>query len=105
MQSSAVEDHWAVRQEAAELAAFICAKYGDAYHQMQPRIIQALSTAFADTSKPLVTHYGMCLTIISVLTPYVAAQVLQDACVRLQCTLSVTCVCCACNPISRGVLS
>lgn len=60
MQNSAVDDHWAVRQEAAQLAAFICAKYGDSYHHMQPRIIQALNTAFADTTKPLVTHYGEC---------------------------------------------
>ncbi len=59
VQASGVEDHWSVREEAARLAALVCAKYGQPYYQIQPRITQALNTAFQQTNNPLTTHYGM----------------------------------------------
>ena len=58
MQANGLEDHWAVREEAARLAAAVCAKYGEPYYQIQPRITQALNTAFQQTNNPLTTHYG-----------------------------------------------
>ncbi len=59
VQASGLEDHWSVREEAARLAALVCAKYGQPYYQIQPRITQALNTAFQQTNNPLTTHYGM----------------------------------------------
>lgn len=56
--ASGLEDHWSVREEAARLAALVCAKYGQPYYQIQPRITQALNTAFQQTNNPLTTHYG-----------------------------------------------
>ncbi|DBA87405.1 hypothetical protein WJX77_003935 [Trebouxia sp. C0004] len=56
--ASGLEDHWSVREEAARLAALVCAKYGQPYYQIQPRITQALNTAFQQANNPLTTHYG-----------------------------------------------
>lgn len=58
-QASGVEDHWSVREAAARVAALVCAKYGEPYYQIQPRIMQALNSAFQQTNNPLNTHYGM----------------------------------------------
>ena len=57
VQASGLEDHWAVREEAARLA-LVCSKYGEPYYQIQPRITQALNTAFQQSGTPLTTHYG-----------------------------------------------
>ena len=57
-QASGVENHWSVREAAARLAALVCAKYGEPYYQIQPRITQALNSAFQQTNNPLNTHYG-----------------------------------------------
>ena len=59
-QASGVENHWSVREAAARLAALVCAKYGEPYYQIQPRITQALNSAFQQTNNPLNTHYGAC---------------------------------------------
>ena len=62
VQASGVEDHWSVREEAARVAALVCSKYGEPYYQIQPRITQALNTAFLQAHNPLTTHYGtLCL--------------------------------------------
>ena len=67
-QASGVEDHWSVREAAARLAALVCAKYGEPYYQIQPRITQALNSAFQQTNNPLNTHYGApCLPSICLL--------------------------------------
>ena len=64
VQASGVEDHWSVREEAARVAALVCSKYGEPYYQIQPRITQALNTAFQQTNNPLTTHYGIsCLSV------------------------------------------
>ena len=70
LQASGLEDHWAVREEAARLAALVCRKYGEPYYQIQPRITQALNTAFQQTTNPLTTHYGKQHPFsMSILTP------------------------------------
>lgn len=75
------EDHWAVRDYAADLLKLLCAQHGSTYPQLQPRITRTLLKAWLDPSKSLATHYG-CLvalgklghsTVKSVVIPYVAA--------------------------------
>jgi transcription initiation factor TFIID subunit 6 len=39
------DDHWSLRQEASRLIAYICLKYGDAYPNLQPRILKTLMKA------------------------------------------------------------
>lgn len=51
------EDHWSLRDDAANTVAFVCAKFGAAYPSIQPRITRTLLRALLDT-KPLTTHYG-----------------------------------------------
>ena len=51
------EDHWSLRDDAANTLAFVCAKFGAAYPSIQPRITRTLSRALLDT-KPFTTHYG-----------------------------------------------
>ena len=51
------EDHWSLRDDAANTVAFICAKFGAAYPSIQPRLTRTLLRALLDT-KPLSTHYG-----------------------------------------------
>jgi len=53
-----VNDHWELRNYAAEITGFICKRYGDSYSSLQPRITKTLHQAFLDVSKPLTTHYG-----------------------------------------------
>jgi transcription initiation factor TFIID subunit 6 len=52
------ENHWALRNFAAELIAEICARYGPKYSSVQPRITKTLKDALQDPNRPLTTHYG-----------------------------------------------
>ncbi|KAJ2897907.1 histone H4-like TAF Taf6, SAGA complex subunit [Coemansia aciculifera] len=52
------EDHWSLRNDAAEQIAEICQQFGQAYHTLQARIARTLLRAFLDPTKPLTTHYG-----------------------------------------------
>ncbi|KAJ1664622.1 histone H4-like TAF Taf6, SAGA complex subunit [Coemansia sp. RSA 1813] len=52
------EDHWSLRDNAAEQIADICQHYGHSYHTLQSRIARTLLRAFLDPTKPLTTHYG-----------------------------------------------
>uniref|UniRef100_A0A7S3ZD32 TATA box binding protein associated factor (TAF) histone-like fold domain-containing protein n=1 Tax=Lotharella globosa TaxID=91324 RepID=A0A7S3ZD32_9EUKA len=52
------EDHWSLRDFAAELIAKICKQFGSTYPDLQPRIANQLIGAFNDATKPLTTHYG-----------------------------------------------
>ena len=47
-----------MRDQAARLVAQLCARFSDAYYNMQPRISRTLLKALLDKSKPLTTHYG-----------------------------------------------
>lgn len=49
-----------MRDQAARLVAQLCARFSDAYYNMQPRISRTLLKALLDKSKPLTTHYGAC---------------------------------------------
>lgn len=51
-------DHCALRERAAETMALVCAKFGEQYPTIQPRITRTLVKALLDPAKPLATHYG-----------------------------------------------
>jgi transcription initiation factor TFIID subunit 6 len=55
---SPTENHWELRDFAAQLVARICRRYGKEYRDLQPRITKTLLHAFLDPVKPLTTHYG-----------------------------------------------
>ncbi|KAI9594899.1 hypothetical protein BDF19DRAFT_85128, partial [Syncephalis fuscata] len=55
---SPLESHWTLRASAAQLCARICARYGNQYHTLQPRVARTLLRAFLDPAKPFTTHYG-----------------------------------------------
>jgi len=48
----------ALRERAAETMALVCAKFGEQYPTIQPRITRTLVKALLDPAKPLATHYG-----------------------------------------------
>ena len=56
--SDRTEDHWSLRESAAELVSIICTRYRDAYHSLIPRVSKTLLKAFLDPQKSLATHYG-----------------------------------------------
>ncbi|KAJ2758267.1 histone H4-like TAF Taf6, SAGA complex subunit, partial [Coemansia nantahalensis] len=55
---SYAEDHWSLRDGAAEQIAEICQSFGQSYHTLKTRIARTLLRAFLDPTKPLTTHYG-----------------------------------------------
>jgi len=55
---SPTENHWALRDHAAELVSYICHRWGREYVNIQPRIVKTLVHAFLDVRRPLTTHYG-----------------------------------------------
>ncbi|KAF9157846.1 hypothetical protein DFQ26_008261 [Actinomortierella ambigua] len=55
------ENHWALRESAANIILLIINKYGTAYHTLQPRVARTLLHAFLDPEKPFTTHYGAVL--------------------------------------------
>lgn len=55
---SPTENHWALREHAADLVALICRRWGRDYATIQPRITKTLTQAFLDVKRPLTTHYG-----------------------------------------------
>lgn len=65
------EDHWKLRDYAAEIIAFVSSRYdavssvtadarrwGKTYSTLLPRLTKTLLNAFLDPSRPLTTHYG-----------------------------------------------
>lgn len=60
------EDHWTVRDVAAELMTSICQRFSTAYHTLRPRICKTLLKAFLDPQKPLPTHYGAIIGLGSI---------------------------------------
>jgi len=55
---SDLDDHCLLRERAAETMALVCAKFGEQYPTIQPRITRTLVKALLDQTKPLATHYG-----------------------------------------------
>jgi transcription initiation factor TFIID subunit 6 len=52
------EDHWKLRDYAAEVIAFVSGRWGKTYSTLLPRLTKTLLNAFLDPSRPLTTHYG-----------------------------------------------
>jgi transcription initiation factor TFIID subunit 6 len=65
------DDHWKLRDYAAEVIAFVSSRYdsvssmsadpprwGKTYSTLLPRLTKTLLNAFLDPSRPLTTHYG-----------------------------------------------
>lgn len=52
------ENHWELRDMAAQIIAYICNRWGREYTNLQPRIVKTLVHSFLDLKKPLTTHYG-----------------------------------------------
>ena len=72
---SPLEDHWSVRELAADVIARICKRYGKNYVHLQSHISDTLINAILDTSKPLTTHYGAIMGIYK-LGPHISAILL-----------------------------
>jgi len=53
-----LENHWKLRDYAAELVALVCEKFGPSYDTLQPRITKTLLGAFVNPARPRTTHYG-----------------------------------------------
>eukprot|EP00761_Pharyngomonas_kirbyi_P000328 gb/GECH01000328.1/.p1 GENE.gb/GECH01000328.1/~~gb/GECH01000328.1/.p1 ORF type:complete len:572 (+),score=78.98 gb/GECH01000328.1/:1-1716(+) len=71
------EDHWRLRDMAAEIVASICRSYGTAYHTLQPRITKTMLHAFLDTERPHTTHYGA-IVGLTALGPHVTQLLLLE---------------------------
>ncbi|CAK9163884.1 unnamed protein product [Ilex paraguariensis] len=52
------DNHWELRNVAANLVASVCKRYGHVYHNLQPRLTRTLLHAFLDPTKALPQHYG-----------------------------------------------
>nr|GMC74522.1 transcription initiation factor TFIID subunit 6-like [Ipomoea batatas] len=53
-----LDSHWELRDFAAKLVALVCKRYGNVYHNLQPRVTRTLLHAFLDPTKALPQHYG-----------------------------------------------
>jgi hypothetical protein len=72
------DDHWALRDFASQLIAQICAKYGEAYQTLQPRVAKTLLRAFLDPLKPHTTQYGAILGLGALGREVVRVLVMQN---------------------------
>ncbi|GAB2284724.1 Transcription initiation factor TFIID subunit 6 [Dionaea muscipula] len=52
------DNHWELRDFAANLVATICRRFGHVYNNLQPRVTRTLLHAFLDPTKALLQHYG-----------------------------------------------
>ncbi|KAA8500055.1 Transcription initiation factor TFIID subunit 6 [Porphyridium purpureum] len=52
------ENHWELRDCAADILLNICTKFGVTYTNIQSHITKTLSSALQDSSKPLTSQYG-----------------------------------------------
>ncbi len=71
------EDHWRLRNYAADTIAYICNKFGANYHTLQPRVTKSLLHAFLDPTRPRTTHYGA-IVGIGALGPSVTQLLLME---------------------------
>eukprot|EP00249_Psilotum_nudum_P018451 c26810_g1_i3 orf=285-1982(+) len=53
-----IENHWQLRDYSANLVAFICKRFGHAYHSLQSRLTRTLIHAFLDPKRAMTQHYG-----------------------------------------------
>lgn len=66
---SPTENHWELRDIAAQIISYICDRWGKEYTNLQPKIIKTLVEAFLDFKKPLPTHYG-CIIGLTKISPH-----------------------------------
>ncbi|GAV88182.1 DUF1546 domain-containing protein, partial [Cephalotus follicularis] len=52
------DNHWELRNFAANLLALVCKRFGHVYHNLQSRVTRTLLHAFLDPTKALSQHYG-----------------------------------------------
>lgn len=52
------EPHWSLRRDAAELVAYVCGTFGNAYQTIIPRVTKTMAKILSDAEKPLTSHYG-----------------------------------------------
>lgn len=52
------DNHWELRDFAANLVALICKRFGHVYHSLQARLTKTLINAFLDPKRALTQHYG-----------------------------------------------
>ncbi|KAK4535352.1 hypothetical protein CDCA_CDCA04G1377 [Cyanidium caldarium] len=52
------EDHWALRDDAADLLSMVYRRFGGAYESLPLRITETLRRALTDPARPLPTQYG-----------------------------------------------
>lgn len=52
------DNHWDLRNFAADLIASICTRFGHVYQNLQSRVTRTLLHAFLDPTKSLSQHYG-----------------------------------------------
>ncbi|KAF5730515.1 transcription initiation factor TFIID subunit 6 isoform X1 [Tripterygium wilfordii] len=52
------DNHWELRNFAANLVASICKRFGHVYHNLQSRVTKTLLHALLDATKSLPQHYG-----------------------------------------------
>jgi transcription initiation factor TFIID subunit 6 len=75
----ASEPHWPLRRSSAEIVAYICHTFGDAYNTLIPRVIRTMAKTISDPEKPMSSHYGAIVgltamgpkTIDSILLPMI----------------------------------
>eukprot|EP00177_Eucheuma_denticulatum_P007673 GFKZ01013958.1.p1 GENE.GFKZ01013958.1~~GFKZ01013958.1.p1 ORF type:complete len:536 (+),score=46.78 GFKZ01013958.1:394-2001(+) len=53
-----MDDHWSLRDLAADIVRRICCKYSDRYPSLQPRIVKTLLDPLKKLNMPLTTQYG-----------------------------------------------
>ncbi|KAI3920418.1 hypothetical protein MKX01_000757 [Papaver californicum] len=52
------DNHWELRDFAANIVASVCKRFGHVYHNLQPRVTRTLLHAFLDPTKAMTQHYG-----------------------------------------------
>ncbi|KAJ6253452.1 transcription initiation factor tfiid subunit 6 [Anaeramoeba flamelloides] len=57
LSSSQFDDHWKLRDFAAQTLSELCHKF-DTYTSLKPRVINTLALSFVNKTKKLTTHYG-----------------------------------------------
>lgn len=71
----ATDNHWELREVGANVVVLICKKFGELYPSLQPQIAKVFIDALLDPSKPLTTHYGCIVGLLS-LGPDVVRELL-----------------------------
>eukprot|EP00818_Percolomonas_sp_WS_P001032 CAMPEP_0117443052 /NCGR_PEP_ID=MMETSP0759-20121206/4487_1 /TAXON_ID=63605 /ORGANISM="Percolomonas cosmopolitus, Strain WS" /LENGTH=560 /DNA_ID=CAMNT_0005234997 /DNA_START=168 /DNA_END=1850 /DNA_ORIENTATION=+ len=60
---SPLQNHWKLRNYAADLIAFLVRKYSASYENLETRISRTLMLALLDKDKPRTSHYGAIVAI------------------------------------------